>query len=274
MLRCSAAPLCNREASGTIKQMSFLINSPLEQFEITSLLSIQIPLLGYLNIAVTNIALYSILALSIIFSLHYFSNNNNKLVPSKWSIALESLFTTISSIVRDQIGITNERYLPLIYSLFVFILIANLIGNIPYNFTVTTSLIVSIGLSVTIFIGVTILGLVVKKLAFFATFVPEGTPLALVPLLASIEFISYSARAVSLGIRLFANMVAGHALLKILSTFLLKFFQNDILIAVIALVPFSIFCALMVLELSVSVIQAYVFTVLTCSYIKDALVSH
>ena len=155
MLRCSAAPLCNREASGTIKQMSFLINSPLEQFEITSLLSIQIPLLGYLNIAVTNIALYSILALSIIFSLHYFSNNNNKLVPSKWSIALESLFTTISSIVRDQIGITNERYLPLIYSLFVFILIANLIGNIPYNFTVTTSLIVSIGLSVTIFIGVT-----------------------------------------------------------------------------------------------------------------------
>jgi len=250
------------------------INSPLEQFEITSLLSIQIPLLGHVTISLTNLGLYSILVLSLIFLLHYFSNNDNKLVPSKWSISLESIFTTISSIVREQIGITNERYLPLIYSLFFFVLFANLVGNIPYNFTVTTSLIVSIGLSFTIFIGVTILGLVVKKVSFFGSFVPEGTPLALVPLLASIEFVSYSARAFSLGIRLFANMVAGHSLIKILSTFLLKFFKSEIFIAVIALVPFSIFVALSVLELSVSVIQAYVFIVLTSSYIKDALVSH
>ena len=185
---------------------SLIINSPLEQFEITSLLSIQIPVLGYITFTLTNLGLYSILVLTLIIILHNISNNENKLVPSKWSIALESIFSTITSIVRDQIGIVNERYLPFIYSLFFFVLFANLIGNIPYNFTVTTSLIVSIGLSFTIFIGVTILGIVIKKVAFFGTFVPEGTPLALVPLLASIEFISYSARAVSLGIRLFANI--------------------------------------------------------------------
>ncbi len=250
------------------------INSPLEQFEITSLITLQLPILGYFTITVTNLALYSLIVLSLIISIHYFSNNESRLVPSNWSIALESIFTTISSIVKDQIGANRERYFPFIYSLFFFILIANLVGNIPYNYTITTSLIVSIGLSFTIFIGVTIIGLIYKKWKFFATFVPECTPLALVPLLSTIEFVSYSARAGSLGIRLFANMVAGHALLKILSTFLLRFFQSELFIAVIALVPFSIFVALTVLELSVSVIQAYVFIVLTCSYIKDSLEMH
>ena len=198
----------------------------------------------------------------------------SKLVHSKWSIALESIYTTISTIVKDQIGIKYERYFPFIYSLFFFILIANLVGNVPYNFTVTTSLIVSIGLSVTIFLGVTILGIIKKKFAFLASFVPDGTPLGLVPLLTSIEFVSYCARAFSLGIRLFANMVAGHSLLKILSTFLLKFFKSDIFISIIALVPFSIFVALTVLELAVSIIQSYVFIVLTSSYIRDALEMH
>jgi len=253
---------------------NLIIYSPLEQFEVTSIFSLQFPIFGYLTITVTNLALYSSIVLFLIISLHYFSNNENKLIPSKWSIALESTFATVSSIVKDQIGITNERYFPFIYSLFFFILIANLVGNIPYNFTVTTSLIVSIGLSFTIFIGVTFLGLIVKKLSFFATFVPDGTPLELVPLLACIELVSYCARAFSLGIRLFANMVAGHSLLKILSTFLLKFFSSELFIAIIALVPFSIFVALCVLELSVSIIQAYVFIVLTCSYIKDSLVMH
>jgi F-type H+-transporting ATPase subunit a len=251
-----------------------IINSPLDQFEVISLLSVHFPILGYITITITNIALYSIIVLIIIVGIHYLSNNENKLVPSKWSILFESIFTTVLSIVRDQIGITRERFFPFIYSLFVFILIANLIGNIPYNFTVTTSLIVSIGLSFTIFIGVTLLGLIVKKLSFFSTFVPDGTPLGLVPLLATIELVSYSARAFSLGIRLFANLVAGHSLLKILSTFLLKFFNSEIFIAIIALVPFSIFVALCGLELAVSIIQAYVFIVLTCSYIRDSLEMH
>lgn len=255
-------------------QFLFLINSPLEQFEVTSLGVLQFPVLGYITMSLTNLALYTILVSIIIIFFHYLSNNDNKLIPSRWSIALESIFFTVSSIVRDQIGITNERYLPFIYSLFFFILIGNLLGNIPYNFTITTSIVVSIGLSFTIFIGVTVLGLITRKISFFATFVPEGTPLGLVPVLACIELVSYSVRAASLGVRLFANMVAGHTLLKILSTFLLKFFKSDVLIAIIAVVPFFIFVALCALELAVTFIQAYVFTVLTCSYIKDALVSH
>jgi F-type H+-transporting ATPase subunit a len=199
-------------------------------------------------------------------------NNDTKLLPSKWSIALESLFASINSMVREQIG--KEIYLPFIYSLFVFILIANLTGNVPYSFTITSSIIVSIGLSFTIFIGVTILGLSIHRLHFFSYFIPSGTPLALVPLLVLIELISYIARAGSLGIRLFANIVAGHTLLKILSTFLYQMFSGGIVIAVLTLIPFSIFIALIGLELAVSFIQAYVLTILTCSYIKDAIELH
>ncbi len=255
-----------------INPSSFLINSPLEQFEVTSLLGLNAPIFGYLNLTLTNLALYSTLVLFIIVGLHFMGNNNTRLLPSKWSIALESLFASINSMVKEQIG--KEVYLPFIYSLFFFVLIANLFGNIPYSFTVTSSIIVSIGLSFTIFIGVTILGLSIHRLHFFSYFIPSGTPLALVPLLVLIELISYIARAGSLGIRLFANIVAGHTLLKILSTFLYQMFSGSIIVAVLTLIPFSIFIALIGLELAVSFIQAYVLTILTCSYIKDAIELH
>ena len=255
-----------------INQSNLIINSPLEQFEVTSLLGLNAPIFGYLNITLTNLALYSTLILLIIVGLHYMGNNDTKLLPSKWSIALESLFASINSMVREQIG--KEIYLPFIYSLFFFILIANLTGNVPYSFTITSSIIVSIGLSFTIFIGVTILGLSIHRLHFFSYFIPSGTPLALVPLLVLIELISYIARAGSLGIRLFANIVAGHTLLKILSTFLYQMFSGSLVIAVLTLIPFSIFIALIGLELAVSFIQAYVLTILTCSYIKDAIELH
>ena len=163
----------------TIKSNLF-INSPLEQFEVTSLLSFNAPVLGYFNITLTNLALYSGLIFSLIVGLHYMGNNESKLLPSRWSIVLESLFASINSMVRDQIG--REIYLPFIYGLFFFILIANLVGNVPYSFTITTSVIVSIGLSFTILIGVTILGLSIHKVHFFSFFIPSGTPLALVPL--------------------------------------------------------------------------------------------
>nr|YP_010233349.1 ATP synthase F0 subunit 6 [Auricularia heimuer]QSX43114.1 ATP synthase F0 subunit 6 [Auricularia heimuer] len=195
---------------------TFILNkSPLEQFEVTNIFSLQFPIFGYFTLTITNLALYSFIVLIITLGLHYLGNNESKLIPSKWSIAFESLYTTISTIVRDQIGSHNERYFPFIYSLFFFILIANLIGNIPYNYTITTSLIVSIGTSVTIFIGVTLLGLITKKISFFSSFVPEGTPLALVPLLSLIELISYTARAFSLGIRLFANISEKRSLLLV-----------------------------------------------------------
>ena len=142
------------------------------------------------------------------------------------------------------------------------------------SFTITTSAIVAIGLSFTIWTGVTILGLSIHKLHFFSYFVPSGTPLALVPLLVLIELTSYLARAFSLGIRLFANVVAGHTLMKILSTFLYKMFSAGVLAAIVTLIPFSLFLAICGLELAVSVIQAYVFTILTCSYIKDVIYLH
>src|ERR1700749_167627 len=269
-----ASASCLLTLPETTELLNISVNSPLEQFEVTNLLSIQFPVLGYITLTLTNMALYSIIVLSIVLGFHYLSNNESKLIPSKWSIFVESVYTTILSIVRDQIGVNRENYFPFIYSLFFFILIANLIGNIPYNYTLATSLVVTMGSSVTIFIGVTILGIIIKRLSFLATFVPNGTPLALVPLLTLIEFISYSARAFSLGIRLFANLVAGHSLLKILSTFLLKFFNNGLFSGLIALVPFSIFVALSVLEIAVSILQSYVFIVLTSSYIRDSYESH
>jgi len=255
-----------------IIQSNLYINSPLEQFEVTSLLSLDAPIFGYIGLTLTNLALYSFLIFILIVGLHFMGNNDTKLLPSKWSILLESLFASINSMVREQIG--REIYLPFIYSLFFFILIANLLGNIPYSYTITTSVIVSIGLSFTILIGVTILGLSIHKIHFFSFFIPSGTPLALVPLLVLIELISYLARAFSLGIRLFANVVAGHTLLKILSTFLYQMFSGGIIIFIVTLVPFALFLAITGLELAVSFIQAYVFVLLVCSYIKDAIELH
>jgi F-type H+-transporting ATPase subunit a len=251
---------------------NLIINSPLEQFEVTSLLGLNSPLLGYINFSLTNLALYSILILFLILSLHIMANNNNKLLPSNWSILLESIFASINSMVREQLG--KEVYLPFIYSTFIFILIANLIGNVPYSFTITSSIIVSIGLSFTIVIGVTILGLSIHKIHFFSFFIPSGTPLALVPLLVLIELISYIARAFSLGIRLFSNITAGHTLMKILSTFLYQMFAGGVVMFVVTLIPFSLFLAIIGLELAVSFIQAYVFTLLLLSYIKDAIELH
>ena len=255
-----------------LNNATLFVNSPLEQFEVTSLLSFNAPLFGYISLTITNLALYSGIIFSLIVGLHILGNNDTKLLPSKWSILFESFFASVNTMVREQIG--KEIYLPFIYSLFFFILVANLVGNVPYSFTITTSVIVSIGLSFTILIGVTILGLYIHKLHFFSYFVPSGTPLALVPLLVLIETVSYLARALSLGIRLFANMVAGHSLLKILSTFLYQMFSSSFIIAIFTLIPFAFFLALCGLEVAVSIIQAYVFVLLVISYIKDAIYLH
>jgi len=254
--------------------MTYIIASPLEQFEVVPFFSVTAPIIGDFNLSLTNLGLYSLIIVFLVVGLHVIANNSHSLVPSAWSISLESAYASVHGMVRDQIGSTNEIYLPFIYSLFFFIIIANLNGNVPYAFTITTSVMVAIGLSVFIFIGVTILGLYTHGIHFFAYFIPSGTPLGLVPLLVLIELISYFARAVSLGVRLFSNMVAGHTLLKILSTFLAQLFTSGILVAVVTLVPFAVFVALIGLEIAVSVIQAYVFCILTCSYIKDALELH
>jgi len=250
------------------------INSPLSQFEVTNLIGLFSPYLGNLNFILTNLALYTFLILIIVIGLHYFGNNDSNLIPNKWSLSLETSYASICSMVREQIGNQSEKYFPFLYSLFFFIIIGNLISNVPYSFAVTASGIVSLGLSITIFIGVTILALKKHRIQFFSFFIPAGTPLILVPLLALIELISYLARAVSLGVRLFANITAGHTLLKILSTYLFKLFSGSLLVAILTLIPFSIFLALIGLEIAVSLIQAFVFTLLVCSYLKDAIELH
>ena len=205
---------------------NFLINSPLEQFEVINLISLNAPILGHLNLALTNLSLYTLLVLSILIGFHILGNNDIKLIPSKWSISLESTYASILSMVREQIGSHSEEYFPLVYSVFFFIIIANLTGNVPYNFTIGTSIIVSLGISLTVFIAVTVLGLTKHKLTFFAYFLPEGCPLWLIPLIVNIEIISYIARAFSLGVRLFANIVAGHSLMTILAGFLFNMFKS------------------------------------------------
>jgi len=253
---------------------TIFILSPLSQFEVTNLIGLNAPILGHFNLTLTNLGLYSLFVLLIVIGLHYLGNNESNLIPSKWSISLESSYASLSSMVREQIGAHSEIYLPFVYSLFFFILIGNLISNVPYSFAITASGVVSLGLSVTIFIGVTILALAIHGIKFFSFFIPAGTPLALVPLLVLIELISYLARAVSLGVRLFANLVAGHTLLKILSTYLYDLFTSSLIVAVITLIPFTIFLALIGLELAVSLIQAFVFTLLVCSYLRDAIELH
>lgn len=253
---------------------TIILISPLEQFEVTPLITITAPVLGNFVLALTNHSVYVIITVIIVLILSILGNNIHRLVPNRWSISLESAFATVHGIVRDQIGSLNEIYTPIIYALFWFILIVNLNGNVPYGYTVTTSLITALGLSVTIFLAVTILGLSLHGVHFFSYFVPSGTPLVLVPALVIIELISYLARSVSLGVRLFSNFVAGHTLLKILSTFLGQLFTAGIVTAILTLVPFAVFVALIGLEIAVSFIQAYVFVVLTCSYLRDAIDLH
>src|ERR1700688_2125614 len=253
---------------------NLFIFSPLSQFEVTNLIGVNAPILGNLHLNLTNLSLYSIFVLLTILGLHIYANNDNKIVPNNWSISFESSFQSLNNMVREQIGANMEIYFPFIYSIFFYILIANLISNVPYSFAVTASGVVSLGLSLTIFIVVTILALSIHGIKFFSFFIPSGTPLALVPLLVLIELVSYLARAVSLGVRLFANITAGHTLLKILSTYLFKLLTGNLLIAILTLIPFAIFLALVGLELAVSLIQAFVFTLLVCSYLRDAIELH
>jgi F-type H+-transporting ATPase subunit a len=177
-----------------------LFLSPLEQFEVVPFIALSLP--GF-NLALTNLGLYAAIVLVLAIGLHVLGSNDRRLVPSRWSVGLESAFASLHGMVKEQIGSANELYLPFVYALFFFIVLANLTGNVPYSFTITTSAVLSLGLSFAIFFGVTTLGLHKHGLHFFAFFVPAGTPLAMVPLLVLIELISYLARAFSLGVRLF-----------------------------------------------------------------------
>jgi F-type H+-transporting ATPase subunit a len=246
-----------------------ILTSPLESFTVYELLDLD--LLGY-SFTITNYMLYLTLTFFVIVYSYILSMDRVSLVDTRYSLALDSSISTISTIVKEQIGSSYEYYLPLVYGLFFYILILNLSGNIPYGFTATTSLVLALGLSLTVWLSVTLIGLQNHGIKFFSFFVPTGTPLALVPMLSLIEMISYIARAFSLGVRLFANTTAGHTLLTILSGFLYPLLSLTGFI--ILIVPGTLFIALVGLEIAVSFIQAFVFNLLLCSYLKDAIYLH
>jgi F-type H+-transporting ATPase subunit a len=253
----------------------FQTSSPLTQFEIRDLLYLDAPILGNLHISITNIGFYLIIATFFILVLTTVSTNYNRLVSNNWSIGQESLYATMHSVVINQINPKRGQiYFPFIYTLFVFILTNNLIGMLPYSFASTSHFILTFALSFTIVSGATILGFQMHGLKFFSLLVPAGCPLGLLPLLVLIEFFSYLARNVSLGLRLAANIIAGHMLLNILSGFTYNMMTSGIIYFVISLLPLALVIAFAGLEVAIAFIQAYVFVVLTASYIKDGLDLH
>lgn len=253
----------------------FNVMSPLDQFEIRDLISLNAPILGNLSLSLTNIGLYLTLGGYLVFVLSITATNNGKIVSNSWSIGQETVYATVHNIVVSQI---NEKkgqiYFPFIYVLFVFILINNLIGMVPYSFASTSHFVLTFSLSFTVVLGATILGLSKHGLEFFSLFVPAGCPLGLLPLLVLIEFISYLARNVSLGLRLAANILSGHMLLNILSGFTYNIMTSGFIFFFLGLFPLAFIIAFSGLELGIAFIQAQVFVVLSCSYIKDALELH
>jgi F-type H+-transporting ATPase subunit a len=263
--------------------MSYLNNSvnftiaasPLDQFEIRSLLSLNAPIFGNINISITNIGLYLTIAALTVLALNVLAINYKKLVGNSWSIGLESVYATIHSIVTNQINSREGQiYFPFMYTLFIFILVNNLIGMVPYSFASTSHFIFTFALSFTVVLGATILGFQKHGLVFFSLLVPAGCPLALLPLLVLIEFISYLSRNVSLGLRLGANILSGHMLLNILAGFTYNIMTSGFVFFFLGLIPLAFIIAFSGLELGIAFIQAQVFVVLSSSYIKDALDLH
>lgn len=249
--------------------------NPLSQFEIRDFFNIKLSFLNNLQLSLTNIGLYLILGGLFILIINLLSINYNKLVGNKWSISQESLYATIQSIVISQINAKQGQvYFPFIYTLFIFILMNNLIGMVPYSFASTSHFVLTFSLSFTIVLGATILGFQKHGLKFFSLLVPAGCPLALLPLLVFIEFVSYLARNVSLGLRLAANILSGHMLLNILAGFTYNIMTSGIIFFLLGLVPLAFIIAFTGLEFGIAFIQAQVFVVLTSSYIKDGLDLH
>lgn len=251
------------------------ILSPLDQFEIKDLLSINANILGNIHISLTNIGLYLLISASLVLILNLLAINYNKIVSNSWSISQESIYSTVHSVVINQINANKGQvYFPFIYALFIYILINNLIGMIPYSFASTSHFILTFSISFTVVLGATILGFQKHGLEFFSLFVPSGCPLGLLPLLVLIEFISYLTRNISLGLRLAANILSGHMLLNILAGFTYNIMTTSYIYIFVGLVPLIFIIAFSGLELGVAFIQAQVFVVLTSSYIKDSLDLH
>ena len=246
--------------------------SPLEQFTLISLIPLHF---GNFYISFTNSSLFMIMATGLfLLLLSFVTVGGGTLVPGPWQSFTEMLYEFVTNLVREQIGPKGNKYFPVVFTIFTFILFSNLIGIVPYSFTTTSHFVVTFTLSFSIFIAVTIIGFQIHGLHFFSFLLPPGAPLILAPFLVVIELVSYCFRGISLGVRLFANMMAGHTLVKILSGFAWSMLSLAGLLKVVSLVPFLVVFALMFLEVGVACLQAYVFTILTCIYLNDSIHLH
>jgi ATP synthase subunit 6 len=246
--------------------------TPLEQFQIISLIPMHI---GHFYLSFTNSSLFMGMSTGFFLLLcSLVTKHGGTLVPTRWQSLVELMYELVVSFVNGQLGEKGKKYFPMMFTLFTFILLSNLIGLVPYGFTTTAHCAVTLGISVPVMIGVTLIGFQTHGLHFLSLLLPPGAPLALVPFLVPMELISYCFRPISLGVRVFANMMAGHMLVKILSGFGLQAFALTGMLKVTVIGPIGVVFALMFLEVGVACLQAYVFSLLTCIYLSDAINLH
>ncbi|PTM97410.1 ATP synthase F0 subcomplex A subunit [Mycoplana dimorpha] len=247
----------------------WMMAGPIAQFEIKSL--VDVAEFGAIEIAFTNSAAYMVLTVATAGLFLILSTHGRLLVPDRWQAASELLYEFVAKTLRDNAGEKGAKFFPLVFSLFMFILTANLIGMFPFAFTVTSHIVVTFALAMLVFLTVTLYGVYRHGFRFFRLFLPAGVPLVLAPLIVPIEVISYLSRPVSHSVRLFAVMLSGHITLKVFAGFVVSLGSLGTLGLLAAVAPLMMTVALTALEVLMAVIQAYIFTMLTCMYLNDAL---
>lgn len=243
--------------------MFFTINyfQPLEQFELLYFGT-------FFGLSINNLSIYLTFLLFVIIFIFILINFKKRFIPINLQLSIELIYDFVFNLVKQLIGIKGYAHFPIILTLFLFILISNLLGMALYSFTLTSHVSVAFTLSFSFFIAVVLIGVLIQRESFVNTFIPAGAPKLLKPFIVGIEVVSYFSRPFSLGIRLFANLMAGHTLLAILANFTFLISQKSILIA---FVPLVLIIAIVGLEVMIAMLQAYVFTVLTCIYLNDSI---
>lgn len=242
--------------------------NPIEQFQLKPIVPLEV---AGVNISFTNSALMMVAAVVVITAFLTLSVRSRALVPGRWQSMAEVFYEFIANMLRDGVGPEGRPYFPFVFTLFMFVMIGNVLGLLPFAYTFTSQVIVTFTLAVTVFIGVTIIGFARHGLGFLGLFFPHGAPIVSAVVLVPIEVISYLSRPISLSVRLFANMTAGHIILTILGGFVVSLGAFFIVPGVI---PFAFLGAVAVLEIGIALLQAYVFTALTCIYLHDAIHMH
>ena len=247
------------------------MNSPVEQFTIKTLYELNI--VGF-DISFTNASLFMMLSIFCSVSLLYLGTRKQSLIPNRLQSLVEISYGFVANMVKENAGEGSQAYFPFIFTLFMFILFGNLLGMIPYSYTFTSQIAVTFTLAAIIFIGVTVIALLKHGFKFFTYFFPSGVPIALAPLLIPIEIISYFIRPISLSVRLFANMLAGHTMMKVFAGLIIMMGSAGGVLKVGAVLPLVAVIGLTGLEFLVAALQAYVFSILTCMYLHDAIHLH